>query len=165
MDIDYEKIKRELEARDKELAEATEGYCMIEQPKIDREIAYSALFDFIDECAPFLIKYASHLTKTQIWPEIDASSIINRAIDLLGVIARTETTECIEHDAFLIEAVCYVIQRKDKSGNSPVLHASFIADSLKSLKHHANNYGGLTQDYDDIITENNEYRQLLKGAI
>lgn len=165
MGIDLEKIKREVEVRDKELAEATEGYCMIEQPTIDKEIAYSALLDFMDDCSPFLVKYAGHLTKTQAWPRIDASSIINRAIDLLGVVGRTETTECIEHEATLLESVCYVIQREDKGNNNPILHASFIVGSLKNLKQHANRHRGLKHDYGDIITENNEYRRLLKGAI
>lgn len=182
MAIDYEKIKRELEARDKELAEATEGYCMIEQPKIDPELCANAAAIVVDEASEFIVAVADLLLKANEFPDLrsDAAIVakIERWIDLLGVAMRMDSLnddevyrryKHVDGDCLLLSASLHCLIRDKvenaRRGFTPLKEANYLAESLAEIIAKTKGFERFDYDYSEIIAENNEYIALAKEAI
>lgn len=182
MDIDYEKIKRELEARDKELAEATDGYCMIEQPKIDAKLCANAAAIVVEDASDFIVAVADLLLKTNEFPDLrsDAEIVakIERWIDLLGVAMRMDSLnddevyrryKHVDSDCLLLSASLHCLIR-DKAENArrgftPLGVANYLTKELTDIIEKTNGFERFEYDYGAIIAENKEYIALAKEAI
>lgn len=182
MAIDYEKIKRELDARDRELEKATEGYCMIEQPKIDAELCANAAAIVVDEASEFIVAVADLLLKANEFPDLqsDAEIVakIERWIDLLGVAMRMDSLhdnevywhyKNVDGDCILLSASLHCLIR-DKAENvrrgfTPLGEANYLTESLAEIIAKTKGFERFEYDYGAIIAENKEYIALAKEAI
>ena len=182
MKINYEKIKRELDARKKELAEAKEGYCMIGQPKIDASLGANAVVVVRDEASDFIVAVADVLLKGNEFPDLQSDdeivARIKRWVDLLGVAIRIDSLnddevywryKYIDSDCLSLSVSlhCLIRDKRENArrGFTPLKVSNYLAESLGEIIKKTKGIERFEYGYSAIIAENKEYRSLAKGAI